>query len=256
MAFTRKDAAALLKAAGRAQRDRQKLRQQALKAKLLKNYMNPKQRQDLAAQRFLTRRALEENPLMQLQIPEEGDTSNQVEYPASRVSQNSKGQMVEKELSDKDRDKLFMTKYEDMIQRGKKPAPFAKALYEKAFNRVNSIRSQKESKASAPNKATQDFLDLISDKMDEGEITNRQQAEDLVQKNGPRLGMRGADVDHIYQKIQQYLPEAPPKKKENETLQKFAQIGKDIWEKVSGGWQRHEPDDEEEEIAGVSGVRG
>ena len=186
-------------------------------------------------QQYLRRRAMQENPLSQFMIPEEGSDSQEVEFPATQVSQDSKGLYQEKAIPEKKQGMMFMTAYNKMIESGKKPSPLATKIYEKYYNKTNAIPKEKQAGEYKPNKATQDFLDKLSDGVSDGSVKTRKDAQNLVEKHGSQLGIRGADVGHIYKQIDSFLPDkAEEKPGLGETI---AKIGNAIYKKIGGSWQ-------------------
>lgn len=212
------------------------IRMQEAKAKETMKTQTPEQQ-------YLKRMAMQENPLTQFMIPEEGDESQEVEFPATEVSQDSKGMYQEKAIPEKKQGMMFMTAYNKMLESGKKPSPLATKIYEKYYNKTNSIPKEKQAGEYKANKATQDFLDTLSEGVSDGSVRTRKDAQNLVEKHGAQLGIRGADVGHIYKQIDAFLPDkAEEKPGLGETI---AKIGTNLYKRAAGGWKLHkkaEPD--------------
>ena len=191
---------------------------------------------------YLLRRFKEENPLADVKIPEEGDTSSTIEFPATKVEPGADGKLREKTLSEKQKQMMFMTVYDKMKAAGKKPSPLADKIYDKYYRKANPEPKSSEYK---PNSATQDFLDGLADEVSSGKIKTRDEAKDAVIKNGQQLGLKGADVSYIYKKIDEFLPDAPTEKQKQKGM--FAKLGDAIYKKIKGGWKLEK--DEDGEIA-------
>ena len=195
-------------------------------------------------QKYLRRRYMEENPLSDMKIPEQGDESNEVTFPATKAEPGAGGMMKETAIPKEKQGLMFMTAYNKMKEQGKTPSPLATKIYEKYFNKANAIPKAKQAGQYKANKPTQDFLDKLSDEVADGKIKNRRQAQDWVVRNGQLMGLQGADVNHIYKQIDTFIPEGKEEPKKEGVL---ARIGKAIYKKVAGGWKLEK--DEEPDLA-------
>lgn len=260
MAYDRKTGLArMLEAASKRKQADIKLQTEVMKMKLgsdmrLKEHAaKEKMKRESPDQMFLRRRAMEEDPLMRLSIPTEGSDSTDVEFPADEVVQDKSGMFETKPIDEDKKNQLYLAKLERMLQAaksGKGPMPNQAALkigdrMRERMNRKLGYKGEGSSTSSdgSPkvNKATQDFLDMLSEEMANGKIRTQNDAAALMDKKRGQLTMRGANLQHINEQIVASLPETAEKKKGlGDTI---AKIGNALYKKVSGGWQLHKEEE-------------
>jgi len=213
-------------------------------AKQVMKYQSPEQQ-------YLRRRAAEENPMMQMMIPEanqqfEGGGA-EVQFPAEKITRDKKGMLEAKPTTETEKSNLFLNKLDEMIKSGRKPHPVAFKIAEKMKARINKKLGYGSDSEYKPNSVTQKAL--------QGLAQFQTQAEALaeVSSNETAYTLAGVDTDYIKKRIKEVLPEEFQQAEERIPGKKgFLGIGKTadipgkparrkkggVWyEKRSSGWE-------------------
>lgn len=203
-----------------------------------------------ADQSYLRRRLHEESPLSQLIIPEDGAEDASVSFPSTKVDQTSRGTLQERPITPREQAGMFITKYNKMLEAGKKPHPAMAAVYEKMFQKVNGKpAAEKTSSAYKPNKQTQEVLDQMAELVDSGEVKSIEEIHARIDKKTPAYRMQGVNVDYVKgAAFQTGLPEKFVDKKGvlgSEIMAKpdLKKVHDSWYKKTKEGWIPADPED-------------
>lgn len=252
----------IIEAAGKRKEAENKLKREILKAKIQsqmrvseagqKERQKQKIQQESPEQQYLRHRFKETNPVSEMSIPEEGSQDTSVSFPATKVEPGKNGMMQERPIGEADQSKMFITRYNQMVQSGKKPHPAMKAVYDRYFQKVNGkAQAAAKPKEYRPSRSTQTVLKEISDGIVGKSIKSMDDVNRYISSHQSRFNISGADLDYVRKKAKENLPEKYIDRKGwfgSEFMSKpDVQKAGDVWyKKTKNGWTLADKEDYED----------